>query len=43
VEEGNVHLSGVYERSLDVSTDTPLLSDDALLGELRDECTRWVP
>jgi hypothetical protein len=42
VEEGNVHLSGVYERSLDVSTDTPLLTDDALLGELRDECARWV-
>ena len=42
VEEGNVHLSGVYDRSLDVSTDTPLLTDDALLGELRDESARWV-
>lgn len=42
VEAGNVHLSGVCERSLDVSTDTPLLTDDALLRELRDECSRWV-
>jgi hypothetical protein len=42
VEEGNVHLSGVYARSLDVSTDAPLLTDDALLRKLRDECSRWV-
>ena len=33
---------GVYQRSLDVSTDTPLLTDDALLRELRDECSRWA-
>ena len=42
VEEGNVHLSGVCERSPDVSTDTALLTDDVLVGDLRDECERWA-
>jgi hypothetical protein len=42
VEEGNVHLSGVCERSPDVSTDTALLTDDVLVGDLRDQCERWA-
>ena len=41
VGSGNIHLSGVHERSHTVSTDTPVLADDALLGELREECARW--
>ena len=38
---GSNHLSGVHERSHTVSIDTPVLTDDALLGELREECARW--